>query len=254
MIMPNWSFNYYAVKSATGNVLNLVNEGRRNLGMQTKYNIKDAIESLWDGKNNVTMATFRPIPETIVKYGTIKKMERDATDYDTGEPVFNSDEEYETYSRKYEEAVKYNEATYGVTNWREYNCLVGFGCKWDSEVNLKSYDIDNANGITTIYLDSDTAWSYPYRWLKYIKKTFNLNVYIFAQEEFDAYNLYGEIDNINAEYAEECFCDFAPDREDFDSEDEYCDAYAQFKVNLSRALYSKFQECVNGEELDSIYD
>lgn len=252
--MANYSFNYYAVKSATENVLNFVNEGLKNLDLETKDNIKEAIESLWDGKNIVTMATFRPIPETIAKYGTIEKKERDAMDYDNFEPFFKSDEEYETYSREYDEAAKYNEATYGVTNWREYNSLFGFGCRGDSEVELKSYDIDDANGITTIYLDSDTAWSYPHLWLKYIKKTFNLNVYIFAQEEYDAYNLYGEIDSIDAKFAEDFFNDYEPDCEDFDSDDDYCEAYYQFKVNLSKALYNKFLECVNGEDLASKND
>ena len=61
--MPNWCNNNYAVKAATENVLNFVNEGLKNLGMETKDNIGDAIRSLWDGKNEVTMATFRPIPK-----------------------------------------------------------------------------------------------------------------------------------------------------------------------------------------------
>jgi hypothetical protein len=68
--MANWSYNEYAVKAATENVLNFVNEGLKNLGTDPKDNIKDAIECLWKDGNEVLMSTFRPIP------GTIKKLTR----------------------------------------------------------------------------------------------------------------------------------------------------------------------------------
>ena len=252
--MANISFNNYAVKSAMGNILNFVNEGLKNLGLETKNNIKNAIESLWNGKNNVTMSTFRPIPESIRKFGSFEKKKRDDFDYDTGEPVFKSDEEYVAYSKEYDEAVKHHEETFGVTNWRDYNCLVGFGCKWDSEVELKSYHIDAESGITTIFMDGDTAWDYPYFWLKYIKETFGLNVYICAQEEFDSFNLYGEIDNIDDEFAEKYFNDHEPKRSDYNNVEDYHKAYHQFRVDFSKSLYRKFQECVNGEESNRIND
>ena len=56
-------FNTYAVKAATENVLNFVNEGLGNLGLETKDNIKDAIECLWNRNNDVEMSTFCPIPD-----------------------------------------------------------------------------------------------------------------------------------------------------------------------------------------------
>ena len=46
--MANWSYNIYAVKSATKNVLNFVNEGLKNKGIEPMDNIEKAIEKLWE--------------------------------------------------------------------------------------------------------------------------------------------------------------------------------------------------------------
>ena len=45
--MPNWSYNVYAVKAKTKNVLDFVNEGLKNLSLEPRVDIKDAIENLW---------------------------------------------------------------------------------------------------------------------------------------------------------------------------------------------------------------
>ncbi|MBR1834191.1 MAG: hypothetical protein IJ785_01590 [Bacteroidales bacterium] len=250
--MPNWCNNNYAVKAATKNVLNFVNEGLKNLGMETKDNISDAIRSLWDGKNEVTMATFRPIPGTFTKYDTTnEKMRRGALDWDTKEPLFKSDDEYETYCREYDEAVKYQEETYGVVGWYDYNCLVAFGCKWDCDVALESFCIDDSKGITTILMSGDTPWYFPDLWLLYIKKRFNLNVYVSSHEEFNGFNAFGEIDNLNFLWGKEYMIENEPVRSDNTSDEEFCEAYRSFLDNLIAELHSKLIDCVNKSSVDS---
>lgn len=244
--MPNWSTNNYSVKAATENVLNFVNEGLKNLGMEPKDNIKDAIESLWNGENEVCMSAFRPIPETFEKYDTTNsKLKRDSLGYE-GKPAFKSDEEYETYSKEFDEAVQYQKDTYGVVGWYDYNCYVAFGCKWDMEVKLKSYNIDDANGTTTIFMWGETPWNYPYLWLEFIKHKFDLNVYICAQEEADFYNVYGEINNLNCEWAAKFLSENAPNSDDFDDFDNFLEVYYPFRDQFTEELYSKFLDCVNG--------
>ena len=246
--MPNWSYNEYAVKSATEHVLNFVNEGLKSLGMETKDNIKDAIESLWNGNNEVSMSTFRPVPETFEKYDTTnEKLERDSM-YGEGRPAFKSDEEYETYSREFDEAVKYQKETYGVVGSYDYNCEVAYGCKWDAEVHLRSYSIDETDGVTTIYMWGQTPWCYPYLWLAYLKETFKIIVYICQHEEKNMYNAYGEIDNVDFEFAENYFLKNGPDWDDYgqEREVEYYEDYFRCSTNLQYELLARFKNCVEG--------
>ena len=246
--MPNWSNNEYAVKAATENVLNFVNEGLKNLGLETKNNIKDAIECLWNGTNDVRMSTFRPIPETFKKYDTSNmKLERDAM-YDKDRPAFKSDEEYETYSREYDEALRYQKDTYGVVGWYDYNSEIAFGCKWDTEVGLRSYCVEETDGTTTIYMFGKTPWCAPDLWLVYIKETFNLKVYICSHESQNFYNIYGEIDSVNFEFGEQYVIENEPQWEDYGDEkmDEYYDAYTIFINELQDELLARFKDCVEG--------
>lgn len=251
--MPNWCNNNYAVKAATENVLNFVNEGLKNLGMETKDNIGDAIHSLWDGKNEVTMATFRPIPETFTKYDTTnKKRGRDALDGDTKEPLFKSDDEYETYCREYDEAVKYQKETYGVVGWYDYNCLVAFGCKWDCDVALESFSIDDDKGITTILMSGETPYYFPDLWLLYIEKRFGLNVYVSSHDECNNFNVFGELHNLDDQWAKEYIRENEPDYDDYTNDDEFSEAYNIFFNNLIDELQNKLIECVNKPSVDSV--
>lgn len=224
--MPNWSTNIYAVKSSTKNVLGFVNEGLKNIGVEPMHNIKDAIEKLWE-KNNVMTSTFRPIPETFHKVDTTNdKIGRNAIDWNTKEPLFCSDMEYEAYSKEYDEAVKHQKETYGVVGWYDYNCDVAFGCKWDSEIELESYIIDEEKGVTIIFMRGQTPWCYPDLWLDYIKKTFDVNVFLCSNEEGLLYNFFCEIDGDTIEgYHAGQEPSNLPNREDFEDDEEYQDAY-----------------------------
>lgn len=206
--MANWSFNEYAVKAATENVLNFVNRGLENLGLGPKDNIKDAIECLWKDGNEVLMSTFRPIPGTIKKINAPNiKSERDDM-YSESELASESDE----------------------------------------EVGLRSYDIDDTNGTTTIYMWGQTPWHYPHLWLAYLKETFDLKVYVCSHEERDVYNVYGEIDSLDFELAEKYFLENGPDWDDYGDERvvEYYEAYFKCSANLQNELLARFKDCVEG--------
>lgn len=246
--MPNWSYNDYAVKAATENVLEFVNEGLKNLGLETKNNIKDAIECLWNGKNDVNMSTFRPVPETFEKYDTTNGKWQRYDMNDENKPVFKSDEEYETYSREYDEAVRYQKDTYGVVGWYDYNNEVAYGCKWDAEVELKSYSVDEVTGTTTIYMFGQTPWNFPYLWLTYIKDTFDLNVYVCSQEEANLYNAYGEIDSVDFEFGKKYFSENGPKWEDYGDERvvEYYKDYYKCYDELYKEMMARLSDCMEG--------
>lgn len=87
-----------------------------------------------------------PMPQTFKDFDTANtKSKRDAKNYDAepikvtrndkGDvisqvfpPLFNSDEEYEKYSKEYDDAVKYQQEHYGCVGWFDYNCM-SLGCK-----------------------------------------------------------------------------------------------------------------------------
>ena len=239
--MPNWSYNVYAVKAKTKNVLDFVNEGLKNLGLEPRADIKDAIENLWKN-NKVMLSTFRPIPETYLKFGS----KRYRNDLLSGNSNFKSDEEYENYLKEYNAAKKYQQETYGVVGINDYNCTVGFGCKWDTEVELGSYSIDDINDITTIYLKGRTPGVYPGFWLQFLYETFKLNVFIYTCEEMQRYHFFAQInDHVRVlegyRFNEEE--KYMPDKSDYDYEEDY--AFAVFE-SLSKACnIEHFYEAVN---------
>ena len=249
--MANWSYNIYAVKSATKNVLNFVNEGLKNKGIEPMDNIEKAIEKLWE-TNNVTMETFRPMPETFYNFDT--KRSRGAIDYDTKEPLFKSDEEYETYCKEYDNAVKYQKETYGVVGWYDYNRDVALGCKWNTEVELESYEVEEEKGATIIYMRGETPWRYPYLWLDYIKETFSLNVFLYAREEANFYHFFKEWDGDVVEGYEdyENILENVPIPDNFEDDDTYDDAYWTFMDTVCDCGH--FYEYVKKAGVDVLLD
>lgn len=181
--MANIIYCTYAVKAATENVLDYVNEGLKNLGLGTMENIKDGIGCLWNGNNHVVMSTFCPIS--------------DAFDV-------------------------------------------------DSEVLLHSYNTDVAKGVTTVYMWGETRGYIPYRWLKYIKGKYNLNVFIFARDDMHNFQVFGEIDSVDYDFAKNYFREHEPKPEDFNDRDDYTKAWYKFIDELYSELHDRFEECVEG--------
>ena len=181
--MANIIYCTFAVKAATENVLDYVNEGLKNLGLGTMENIKDGIGGLWNGNNHVVMSTFCPIS--------------DAFDV-------------------------------------------------DSEVLLQSYNTDVAKGVTTVYMWGETRGYIPYRWLKYIKGKYNLNVFIFARDDMHNFQVFGEIDSVDYDYAKNYFREHQPKPEDFNDRNDFDEAWVKFLNELYSGLHDRFEECVEG--------
>lgn len=118
----------------------------------------------------------------------------------------------------------------------------------DEEVGLRSYDIDDTNGTTTIYMWGQTPWHYPHLWLAYLKVTFDLKVYVCSHEGRDVYNTYGEIDSLDFEFAEKYFLEYCPDWDDYGDErvEEYYEAYFKCSTDLQKELLARFKDCVEG--------
>ena len=110
---------------------------------------------------------------------------------------------------------------------------------------LDSFCIDDSRGITTILMSGDTPWCFPDLWLLYIKSRFNLNVYVSSHEEFNEFNVFGEIDSLDFQWAKEYEREKKPVRDDYTNDEEFWEAYRTFWDNLIAELHSKLIECVN---------
>ena len=79
------------------------NDVKEMFGLQRNDNLEDFLHN-----NYVSLRTWFPMPQTFCDVDTVNsKCKRDDKNLETQMPLFNSDEEYEEYSRKYDEAVEY---------------------------------------------------------------------------------------------------------------------------------------------------
>lgn len=156
--MPNWTNNQITISG-----------DKKSL----KKFIKDAIK---DENGEYHLSSWNQIPETFLKY--------DTTNHPNGEGLkvgkawydglgYHDEIVTDELIEEFKKATKEQKEKYGVIGWYDYNCLT-FGCKWDSEVQVKD-SIDRENLITLI---TDTPWTTPNNWLislseKYPKLTFN---------------------------------------------------------------------------------
>lgn len=95
-------------------------------------------------------------------------------------------DDYEKYSREYDEAVEYQRKIYGVVGW--YDWGVKFrGTKWDA--NLTNWSVIDHGDELIIYTDCETAWSYPSGWLETMQTRYPLlSFFCRAIEESGCYN------------------------------------------------------------------
>lgn len=241
--MANWSTNKFYIHGSKDNILAFLNIGLAHSNAECEGTVKEAFDSLVkNGKHfvsigipyekraegaaakialeeGITMGTFRPIPIELLMYDT------------------------ENFSEVLADKKEYFTEIYGKGSWYDWN-KANLGCKWDIGLdNLALYhDKDDENYM--IYFENQTPWSSPEEWCKYIKNAFNLDVFICASEESDAYNYYSQID------VEEFDCnDFdksanTPKREDYDSDDEYCDAYFAYRDERINNMVDTFSDYV----------
>lgn len=207
--MPNWSFNHHAIKGHKADVLKLLNDAIENSvkfrnefgepinNIKPQTNVQKAFDelmrigcSLYDNhnfgepkkdepvvENNITLGTFRPMPVIFLYYDT------------------------ESYGDKFPEIVKEMQEKYGVRSWYEYGNTYN-STKWNSK--LENFSIYVEGDVVTIYFDSDTAWSSPDGWCKWLKEQYpNLAVFICANDESGAFYFYQEMGEEPHNWADE---------------------------------------------------
>lgn len=168
--MPNWSFNYIALKSDKKTINSFIRFGLQNIGIEPQEDLNKNFELLLEQakKENVTLRTFLPMPETFKKYDTT-----------------NCPEEYP-------EQASYQKGFYGAVGWYDYNILT-LGTKWNTEmqdIELNEYNDEDCR----FYFYSKTAWVYPEAWCFNMKRIFpNLKIYMSAVEESSDYDIICEI-------------------------------------------------------------
>lgn len=270
--MPNWSYNTIALKGKKENILKFINEGLKNSQVSEKTDIEKAFNTLLEeGKHKevsygfglnskgnsadnpaaiemvkgATMRTFRPYPDdSYLMY--------DTTNHSDKLPEI-SKEQYRKYG--YIGWYDINAAYRGMGNEKFYNgeseakgkepwelgCL---GTKWDARLYCLELSVNGDEAVITFNVD--TAWSYPDHWLKWIKHTFCVNVFICAHEEGNAFNFYCEIDHEDdgKDYGDFGDMEGQPDQDDYDNDDEYDEAWSEFESGALEKMRLDFFDYV----------
>lgn len=105
------------------------------------------------------------------------------------------------------------------------------------------YDIDEERNVATILMYGETPWVYPYLWLKYLKDTYGLDVYLYAYEEFGWYHFFEKIDG------ESFDCPPDDEQDDFAQspqcyKDEYNKVFVKYMNEEKKLFYQYFVEYV----------
>lgn len=246
--MPNWNRNNIAIRGKKENILAFVNEGLKNSGRNTYSDVNDLesavndlaenakgldystsqsadnrtkglLEEVWN--RGLYMGTFRPMPD-IFRYDTTN------------------------HKDMFPEQANEQAEKYGAIGWYNYNCNVRFGCKWDAGIeNFRYLDFDDE---AVIEWYCETAWIYPICFLRWIRDTFNVAVFIMTIEESEEYAFYGEIDD---EQCGQSYNDACPyDEEKAALDDDYDDEYDADRDEYYENMYINFKELVEEYDID----
>ena len=184
--MPNWSTSIIKICGSQASITAFLNKARNVKKLGKVNSSEQFIEQVMKFNDyECGLSSWRKCPNTFNKWDTTNSMrQRDAIDYETNKPMFNSDEEYEQYCKGYKNAVKYQKRKYGIVGWYDYHCHI-WGTKWDAAVEFCSVIVLD-NEKFELVLRTETAWSAPYRWLDYIKQQFpDLDIVISSVNEGD---------------------------------------------------------------------
>ena len=238
--MPNWVTGTYAIKGAKNNVLNFLNEGIKKSGYEPKNDVAAALEFLKENavtlvtdydytedgagaiidnpaviakRKQLTLDTFRPMPETFLKYDTTNNEEN------------------------LKEVAQEQKKKYGCVGWYDWGIKYR-GTKWNAEIDELA--LSESGNTAMLTFDCTTAWSIPEGWLRWVKDTFDVKVFICASEESDAFNFYGELGDDEFELSEED----APKKKDYDSDDAYDVAYYDWLIEARDKMERDFLDYV----------
>ena len=190
-VMPNWVNSCFSLQGSKDTIHNFIKLGLTNSNLETSNDIEKDFEKLLKeattktvigkgtGKevNDLTdeiflsMRTFRPAPDTFLKYDTTN------------------------YAEIFKDEADKQRAEYGVVGWYDYNCLT-LGTKWNAELtdcSLKAFDEKPDYYHFDFCLD--TAWSFPFAWCKYIKEKFpDIVIKFSAIEESNCFHCFGFVE------------------------------------------------------------
>lgn len=244
--MPNWVYGSYAIKGKKENILNFLNEGLKNSNEATKSTCREAFDKLVNNAktketkndvfdfspdkpkeicvmNNLTLDTFRPMPDTFLMWDTTN------------------------HSKELKKQSKEQLNKYGFVGWYDYGIYVLRGTKWNAELN--GFSLDECDDVATIKFTCDTAWNVPEKWLRWVKETFKVNVLLCCSEEYNSFNLFGEIDKL-IDYGDYFSNGDCPKQEDYDNEDDYWDALYEYQEGKKENMICGFDNFVYDFEID----
>lgn len=121
------------------------------------------------------------MPQTSKDYNTTLPVpSRNDTDEKTKEPLFKSDEEYEDFVKKFNEAKELQEREYGVVGWYDWG-LKYLGTKWNAEID--DMRIEKHGEEIRITMCCVTAWKAPEAWMVHLLKYFTFSKFVFHATE-----------------------------------------------------------------------
>lgn len=189
--MPNWVNSCFSLQGSKDTIHNFIKLGLTNSNLETSNDIEKDFERLLKeattktvigkgtGKevNDLTneiflsMRTFRPSPDTFLKYDTTN------------------------YAEIFKDEADKQRAEYGVVGWYDYN-IATLGTKWNAgltDCSLRAFD--EKPDYYRFDFCLETAWSFPFAWCKYIKEKFpDIVIKFSAIEESNCFHCFGFVE------------------------------------------------------------
>ena len=190
-VMPNWVNSCFSLQGSKDTIHNFIKLGLTNSNLETSNDIEKDFERLLKeattktvigkgtGKevNDLTneiflsIRTFRPSPDTFLKYDTTN------------------------YAEIFKDEADKQRAEYGVVGWYDYN-IATLGTKWNAgltDCSLRAFD--EKPDYYRFDFCLDTAWSFPFAWCKYIKEKFpDIVIKFSAIEESNCFHCFGFVE------------------------------------------------------------
>ena len=189
--MPNWVNSCFSLQGSKDTIHDFIKLGLTNSNLETSNDIERDFEKLIKegttksvtarGMNKevcniineifLSMRTFRPSPDTFLKYDTTN------------------------HADIFKDEVDKQRAQYGAVGWYDYNILT-LGTKWNAgltDCSLSAFDEEPNYYRFDFCLD--TAWNFPFAWCKYIKEKFpDIEIKFSAIEESNCFHCFGFVE------------------------------------------------------------
>lgn len=245
--MPNLVYNNIAIKGEKENILNFLNEGLKNSKLKECKTLEGAYNKLnKHAKNMCSDVNFKNAIGMKEGHPAKVKFNKGLT-LDTFRPMPLIFYQYDTtnYADDCPNIAKMQLEQYGCVGWYDWGCKYR-GTKWDSDID--GFNLSVNGDIAIITFHCDTAWSCPCGWMRWVKETFKVNVFISAIEECDNFNpFYCEIDGEEHDCYDDCE---RPNEDDFECEEDYYDTLYEWKEEKHEEMYYNFKNYVSEYEVN----